>query len=121
MFGGTKYAGSIHVKDHPKADIYVDGNKIGTGLAIQYFRRNQALTVEVRQDGCENKFQTFDKTLRTGNFILSAFAWGLAGIVVDIASGGAFKPNHKGNLAVEKMSEKNYLFTIDYSECPVSR
>jgi hypothetical protein len=29
MFGGSKYQGTIIAKDHPDADIYVDGQKLG--------------------------------------------------------------------------------------------
>ena len=79
MFGGSKYSGTINVNDHPNAEIYVDGNKLGNGQATSLFPRNRPLVVEVKQEGCESQTQTFDKSFRTGNFILSAISWGIIG------------------------------------------
>jgi len=118
MFGGSKFSGSIVAKDHPNAQIYVNGNKIGQGTAIGLYPRNRPLTVELKQDGCENKKQTFDNTFRTGNFILSLLTWGLVGIAIDLGTGASYKPDHKSNPAIEKMSDKNFTFMVDYSGCP---
>jgi len=118
MFGGSKFSGSIVAKDHPNAQIYVNGNKIGQGTAIGLYPRNRPLTVELKQDGCEPKTQTFDNTFRTGNFILSLLTWGLVGIAIDLGTGASYKPDHKSNPAIEKMSDKNFAFTVDYSGCP---
>ena len=83
MFGGSKYNGTITVKDHPNAEIYVNGKKLGNGTATSLFPRNKDLAVEVRESGCETKTQTFNNAFRTGNFILSVVSWGLLGILVD--------------------------------------
>ena len=114
---GSKYAGNITVKNHPNAEIYVDGNKIGTGNANGLFSRNRPLSVEVKEDGCAPKTQTFDKTFRTGNFILSAISWGIIGIGVDLGTGASYKPAHNSNPNIQKLSDKNYNFSVDYSEC----
>lgn len=119
MFGGSKYHASILAKDHPNAHIYVDGNKIGQGSATGLFSRNRLLSVELRQEGCEPKTQIFDKTLRTGNFILSIISWGLIGVAVDLGTGSAYKPDHKTNSAIQRLTVKDYSFTVDYSGCPV--
>lgn len=118
MFGGSKFSGSIIAKDHPKADIYVNGNKIGQGTAVSLFPRNRPLAVEMRQEGCEPKTQTFDNTFRAGNFVLSLLMWGLVGIAIDLGTGASYKPDHVSNPAIEKMSDKNFVFTVDYSSCP---
>jgi hypothetical protein len=118
IFGGSKFAGSILVKDHPKAQIYVDGSKIGQGSAVGIFSRNRPLAVQVKQEGCESKTQTFDKTFRTGNFILSFLTWGLLGAAVDLGTGASFKPDHKNNPAIQKLTDKNFVFMVDFSECP---
>ena len=117
MFGGSKFAGNITVKDHPNAEIYVDGNKLGTGNAHGLFSRNRPLIVEVKEDGCEKKTQTFDKTFRTGNFILSVISWGIIGIGVDLGTGAAYKPAHNSNPNIQKISDKKFNFNVDYSEC----
>ena len=119
MFGGSKYQGTITAKDHPNAQIYVDGNKAGQGTVTGLYKRNRPLKVELKQEGCEPKTQSFDNTFRTGNFILSLLSWGLVGIAIDLGTGASYKPDHISNPAIQKMSDKNYNFTIDYSGCPV--
>ncbi len=117
MFGGSKYSGTINVKDHPNAEIYVDGNKLGNGQATSLFPRNRPLVVEVKEEGCETKTQTFNKAFRTGNFILSVVSWGILGIGVDLGTGAAYKPDHRSNPNIKKLSDKNYTFDIDYTNC----
>lgn len=117
MFGGSKYNGTIKVKDHPNAEIIVNGQKLGNGQATSLFPRDRALVVEVKQEGCPTKTQTFDKSFRTGNFILSVLSWGILGIAVDLGTGAAYKPAHNANSSIKKLSDKNYEFEVDYQEC----
>ena len=39
MFGGSRYQGTIIAKDHPNADIYVNGQKAGKGQVYFLLRR----------------------------------------------------------------------------------
>ena len=117
MFGGSKYNAEIEVQNHPNAEIYANGEKIGTGQTSSSFKRNQPLKIEVKQENCESKTENFENKFRTGNFILSAFSFGLVGIAVDLGTGASYKPDHKNDSNIEKLSDKNYKFTIDYSEC----
>lgn len=116
--GGSKFNGSIIAKDHPDAQIYVNGNRIGQGAAVGQFPRNRPLTVELRQEGCETKTQTFNNTFRAGNFVLSLFAWGLVGVIIDLGTGASYKPDHRSDPAIERVSDKDFTFTVDYSGCP---
>jgi hypothetical protein len=118
MFGGSRFSGSVAVKDHPNAQIYYNGSKIGTGTSVGLYPRNQPLTLTVKQEGCESKTITYNKSFRTGNFILSLVMWGLVGVAVDLGTGASYKPDHIHNPSIEKMSDKNFIFTVDYSECP---
>jgi hypothetical protein len=117
MFGGSRYEGTIVAKDHPNAQIYVDVQKMGNGQVTGLFPRNKALNVEMKEDGCDTKTQTFNNTFRTGNFILSVISWGLIGIGVDLGTGASYKPDHKSNPAIQKVSDKKYTFNVDYSDC----
>ena len=117
MFGGSRYEGTIVAKDHPNAQIYVDGQKMGNGQVTGLFPRNRALTVEMKEDGCDTKTQTFNNAFRTGNFIISVISWGLIGIGVDLGTGASYKPDHKNNPAIQKVSDKKYTFNVDYSDC----
>lgn len=116
MFGGSKYNGTITVKDHPNAEIYVNGKKMGNGTTTSLFPRNKELAVEVREPGCETKTQTFGKAFRTGNFILSVVSWGLFSII-DLATGASYKPDHKNNPDVKKVNTKDFTFTVDGPVC----
>jgi hypothetical protein len=116
MFGGSKYQGTIIAKDHPNAEIYVEGKKMGNGQVTGLFPRNKELKVELREPGCETKTQTFNRAFRTGNFILSILSWGIIGLAVDLGTGASYKPDHK-NPAVQKKSTKDFIFTIDGPSC----
>lgn len=118
MFGGSKYMGIIEARNHPNAEIYVGGRKLGNGSATSLFPRNQQLIVELRQEGCESHIRTFNKSFRTGNFILSFVMWGLIGVAVDLASGAAYKPDSKSDPDVIQKSTKNFYFSVDYPDCP---
>jgi hypothetical protein len=117
MFGGSRYEGTITAKDHPNAEIYVDGQKMGMGQVTATFPRNRALNVEVKEDGCDAKAQTFIPAFRTGNFILSVVSFGLIGLGVDLGTGAAYKPDHKNNPSIKKVSDKKYTFDVDYTNC----
>lgn len=117
MFGGSKYQATIVAQNHPNAEIYVDGQKIGTGTATKLLMRNKPLIVTLEEEGCESQTITFDKAFRTGNFILSAVSWGILGMGIDLGTGAAYKPDHKGNTAIQKVNDKDYTFDLDYSKC----
>ena len=117
MFGGSKYQGTIVAKNHPNADIYVDGQKLGTGTTTNLFKRNRPLAVTLEEKGCEPQTLTYNKAFRTGNFILSVISWGVIGIGVDLGTGAAYKPDHNGNPNIQKLSTKNFKFNVDYSKC----
>ncbi|MEO5776008.1 MAG: hypothetical protein ABIQ27_03830 [Flavobacterium sp.] len=117
MFGGSKYQGTIIAKDHPNAEIYANGKKLGNGQATALFPRDKELTVEIKEPGCETKTQTFAKAFRTGNFILSVVSWGLLGLAVDLGTGASYKPDHKHNPAIQKVTDKEYTFTVDAPAC----
>ena len=117
MFGGSRYEGTIVAKDHPNAQIFVDGQKMGDGQVTALFPRNKSLNVELKEEGCEPKTQTFNNVFRTGNFILSVFSFGLLGMGVDLGTGASYKPDHKNNQAVQKVSDKKYTFNVEYTDC----
>jgi hypothetical protein len=117
IFGGSRFNGRIVATNHSTAEISVNGNKIGTGSATGLFKRNKPLVVEVKDPGCQPVTKTFDNTFRTGNFILSLVTWGLVGALVDIGTGASFKPDHKHDPNIQKLTTKDFAFTIDYKGC----
>lgn len=118
MFGGSKYRGSIIVNEHSDAEIYSNGEKLGVGKVEKLFPRNQTLNIELRKDGCDNYVKNFSNTFRTGNFILSLFSWGLIGAMIDLGTGASFKPDHNHYPEVVKMTDKRYVFNLNYEGCP---
>jgi len=117
MFGGSKYNAIIEVKNHPNAIITANGNKLGSGKVTALLPRNESLNIQISEEGCETKTQTFYKKFRTGNFILSVLSWGLIGLGVDLGTGAAYKPDHINNQEITKLNTKTFLVDIDYSEC----
>ena len=113
MFGGSKYQAKIVAKDHPNADIYVNGEKAGRGTATGLYHRNKPLTVELKEEGCATTTKTYKKAFRTGNFILSVVSWGLLGLVVDLGTGASYKPDHRHNPEIKKVSDKEYEFNVE--------
>lgn len=115
IFGGSRFKGTIIVKNHPNAQVYVQGNKIGEGIAVGLFSRKLPFIVEIRQDGCDTEKFVFNNTFRTGNFLLTTLTF--VGIFVDSGTGACYKPDHISNPAIKRLSDKDYVFSIDYSQC----
>jgi hypothetical protein len=120
IFGGSKFRGTIHVKEHPNTFVSVDGMKMGKGGAIGLFKRNRPLVIELKQEGCEPKTVTFGNKFRTWNFIgnvpWAVLAIGIVGMAVDFGTGACFKPDDKAP-GVERVSTKDFTFNVDYSDC----
>jgi hypothetical protein len=91
MFGGSKYQATIVAKGNPNAEIYVNGKKMGNGQVTTLVPRDQTLKVELKQEGCETKMESFPRKFRTGNFILSIVSWGLIGLGVDLGTGASYR------------------------------
>ncbi len=117
MFGGSRYNATIIAKNHPNAEIYVNGEKSGTGTVKGTYYRNRPLEVKIKEDGCEEHKKTYHEVFRTGNFILSAFTWGLLGIGIDLGTGAAFKPDHRREASITKKNSKNFVFNIEHPDC----
>lgn len=73
--------------------------------------------MEVKQNDCEPKTQTFEKAFRTGNFILTVLGWGIIGIGVDLGGRRIIKKKNNNDPNIKKLSDKNYTFDVDYSQC----
>ena len=116
MFGGSRYNGTFVANGRPNADIYINGEKSGQGQVTKILKRDQPVKVEIKEDGCESVTKNFDNAFRTGNFILSVISWGIIGIGVDLGTGASYKPDHRNNPSITKMSDKDYRFTVD-SNC----
>ncbi|WP_025741511.1 hypothetical protein [Aquimarina pacifica] len=117
MFGGSKYNATIVAKNHPNADIYVNGEKAGKGSVNASYYRNRPLEVKLKHEDCEEHKKTYHSVFRTGSFMLSAFSWGLLGMFIDLGTGAAHKPDHNGESSVIKKNDKDYTFNVEYPEC----
>lgn len=116
MFGGSRYNGTIVANGRPNADIYINGEKAGQGQVTKLMKRNIPLKVEIKEEGCEPVTKNFDNRFRTGNFILSVISWGLLGIGVDLGTGASYKPDHKNDSNITRVSTKDFRFSVD-SNC----
>ncbi len=116
MFGGSRYNGTFVANGRPNADIYINGEKAGQGEVTKLLKRDQPVKVEIKEDGCEPVTKNFDNRFRTGNFILSVITWGIIGLGIDLGTGASYKPDHRNNPSITKLSDKNYKFSVD-SNC----
>jgi hypothetical protein len=118
MFGGSKFRGTIIAKDHSEAKIFVDGKEVGKGKSVGLYPRNKPITIDLQQEGCAPKSQTFKHAFRGGTFTLSILSFGVVGLIVDLSSGAAFKPDHVVHPEIQRVNTKDFTFTVDYSGCP---
>jgi hypothetical protein len=68
----TKEQSLLKIIQMPKS---VDWSKKWVTVKDWFISRNKALNVEMKEDGCDTKTQTFNNAFRTGNFILSVISW----------------------------------------------
>jgi hypothetical protein len=140
MFGGSKYYGTVIVRNNAQALIFADGVAIGKGRVTSRFPRRGPLQIKLSYDSCAPHVQTFSSRVRGGNVVLNLMAGVLLGsvvaltiddvdgrilrepvaipLIIDIASGAAYKPDHRRNPAVIKVNRKTFLFSLDYPGCP---
>lgn len=116
IFGGSRYNGTFVANGRPNADIYINGEKVGQGEVTKMLKRDKDLQVEIKEEGCEPVTKNFDNRFRTGNFILSVLTWGIIGIAVDLGTGASYKPDHRNDASITRMSDKDFQFSID-SNC----
>ena len=100
--------------NNPNAKIYANGEMIGTGQAKGTFKRNNDLQITVKEEGCEDYTKNITKKFGVGFVFIN---WGLAGLIVDIATGAAYKPNYNIHPEVKKVDLKNFDITIDNKNC----
>jgi hypothetical protein len=117
IFGGSRYNATITAKDHPKATIFVNGEKAGVGMVTGTYFRKQTLQVELRQEDCDPKRESFLPSFRAGTLALSFITTGIIGLGIDLGVGSCYKPPYNYNKHVKKIDMKNYEYTIEYIGC----
>ena len=132
LIGGARYNAHVSVVDHPDASIYYLGEKKGVGSTTFLVKRHQAnkLKITIREDGCPDYTHMFDsKVVRLGPVIGSASellqiiaaSSGAViviplGTIIDLASGGYFKPNEM-HPDITKIDYDNFQYKLDYPGC----
>lgn len=134
IVGGSKYYAKVQVPGYPYAKIEHNGVYKGTGEANFKAIRREAnnFKITIKHDGCETQTYMFKhRQFRGWAFVGTIVTWtGLSinggpwlpipfGAMVDGSTGAWWKPdvNEKG---VSKMDFKNYIYTIEYTGCPVN-
>jgi len=116
-FGGSRYNAQIIAKDHPNAEIYVNDELVGTGEFRGLYYRNRPLRVELREEGCEPRKKTYDKVARAGSIVATVLLAGIIGLGVDFGTGAAYKPDHKNDKEIDRISTKDFSFNVEYPNC----
>ena len=126
VFGGRHYDAVVQVKDHPEADIYYRGQKIGTGSGMIKIQRSKAnqINFKLQEAGCADQDISFTSRKSRGWAIaascISDILWFpfVFNNVIDIANGAYYKPNDSHPM-IEKSNYNMYLYKLEYSTCPV--
>jgi len=116
MFGGTKYVAHV-TPSNKQADVYMNDIKYGTGDTKIKVKRSNNLNLTLKAEDCEDLDKMYVKEARVPIVILSFVSWGFIGLIVDFASGAAYKPDVDVP-GVQKIDDKNYRFVVDYVGCP---
>ncbi len=113
MFRTSSYTATIETGD-PSVKIYSRGELIGTGKVTKTFKRKNDLSITLKKDGCEDVVRNFDKKFGIG-YVL--FNWGLAGLVIDIATGAIYKPDHNGYKEITKIDLTTFEIDLKDWKC----
>lgn len=87
LFNGTSEA--VHISTHPEAEIYIDGQFLGTGQRTLKLTRSKYHEIRVVKETCEQRFVTqrsFNKTALFGLFM----DFGLFSLPIDFSTGAAW-------------------------------
>jgi len=117
IFGGSQYSAAVIARNQSDAQISVNGLVRGKGNVMGVYMRKDPLVIEIRQADCDPQVWYFNPKIRTGNLILSGISFGLTGILVDLLTGACYQPNFKGDPSIERISRKEFLFSLDYRGC----
>ncbi|WP_396589048.1 hypothetical protein [Bermanella sp. R86510] len=80
---------TLYVKSHVNADIYINQRYAGQGVAKRSVQRDQAHTITVDHEGCQQSFTTQARFNRT-SLLGVLLDLGLISIPIDFMSGAAW-------------------------------
>lgn len=125
IIGGSRYNAHIQVANNPSAQIYYQGNVVGTGYAVVKVKRKEADKFEffVQQEGKSRQtYRYHSRVLRGGALAGTILGWtgiippGIPlpwGVAVDGITGSWWKPDvsEKG---LQKQDYKNFRYIVNY-------
>lgn len=118
IFGGSKYSASVIARNRLDVKVSLNnGMSVGKGNAMGVFMRKDPLVVNVTAPDCLPQTWYFNPKIRTGNLVLSFFGFGMAGVIVDLVTGACYQPNFKGDPMIDRVSRKEFVFSVDYRGC----
>jgi len=118
IFGGSRYSASVIARNRPDVTVSVNNGMVtGKGNAMGVFMRKDPLMVNVTANDCLPQTWFFNPKVRTGNLILSVLGFGLTGAIVDMVTGACYQPNFKGDPMIQRVSRKEFVFSVDYRGC----
>jgi hypothetical protein len=118
IFGGSKYSASVIARNRPDVTVSLNnGMNVGKGNAMGVFMRKDPLVVNVTAPDCLPQTWYFNPKIRTGNLILTILGFGITGVIVDMVTGACYQPNFKGDPMIQRVSRKEFVFSVDYRGC----
>lgn len=118
IFGGSKYSASVIARNKPDVTVSLNnGMATGRGNAMGVFMRKDPLVVNVTSPDCTPQTWFFNPKVRTGNLVLSFVGFGMVGVLVDLVTGACYQPNHMGDPMIQRVSKREFVFSVDYRGC----
>lgn len=117
IINGSRMTASAIARNQSRATVSINGMVSGKGMAMGVFNRKDPIVVQVVEEDCKPQTWYFNPKAQTGTLVLSALGFGMVGLVVDLATGACYQPNFRGNPMIERVTRKQYVFSVDYRGC----
>lgn len=106
VFGGRKNKFVVKDGTPPAAEVYLDGQKIGTtpvNKKISKFLLQEGSVVEIKKDGYKTDSIVIERRLHIGYIFLDIVPGLVVGLAIDMATGNIYRPkNSKINYNLER-------------------
>jgi len=97
VFGGSKNKLVVHEGNPPEAEVYLDGQKIGTtpvDLKISKYLLQEGSVVEIRKEGYHTDTIILERKVHPWYTVIDAVSTIGIGLAVDLATGNVYRPSN---------------------------
>lgn len=106
VFGGAKNKLVVNEGNPPEAEVYLDGQKVGTtpiDKKISKYLLQEGSVVEIKKEGYETDSIIIERRVHVGYMILDIIPTLGVGLLVDLTTGNIYRPkNNKIDYKLEQ-------------------